>query len=227
MTSYTPKFVYKEISAAIVAGQRRYDTPVGKLPSITTILGITTPPEKAASLKKWQDSLGTQKAAQVTKKAADHGSNVHLLCERHLKGEDILAPIAGAPVPQDDRNAYNALKTKLKNITEVWGIEVPLFSETLNIAGRCDLIGCYKDVPSIIDFKTAMRVKTKSEITDYALQLTFYSIAHNEMFDTNIQHGVILMVAQTGFPMEFHFELDEHYEGLIERVEAFFRKHSL
>lgn len=95
------------------------------------------------------------------------------------------------------------------------------------MAGRCDLIGRYKGVPSIIDFKTASRVKSKDDITDYALQLAFYSIAHNEMFDTNIQQGVILMVAQTGFPMEFVFVLDEHYEELIERVEAFFRKHSL
>lgn len=225
--SYSPKFDYKEMSAAIVGSVRKYDTPCGKLPSITSILGTTAPAEKVASLKRWQDALGTQKAAAVSKKATDHGSNVHLLCERHLKGEDVLAPIDGKPVPHDDRNAFNAMKMKIKNIDEVWGIEVPLFSETLNVAGRCDLIGRYKGVPSIIDFKTASRVKSKDDITDYALQLAFYSIAHNEMFDTNIQQGVILMVAQTGFPMEFTFVLDEHYEELIERVEAFFRKHSL
>lgn len=221
---YTPKFDYKEMDAAIVGSVRRYTTPAGKLPSITSVLGTTAPAEKVQSLKRWQDSLGAVKAAAVSKKATDHGSNVHLLCERHFKGEDVLAPINGAPVPFDDRNAYNALKTKLKLVDEVWGIEVPLYSELLGVAGRCDMIGIYKGQPAIIDFKTASRVKSKADITDYALQLTFYSIAHNEMFDTNIQHGVILMVAQTGFPMEFHYNLDDHYEELIERIEKFLSK---
>ena len=97
------------MSAAIVGSVRKYDTPLGKMPSITSILGTTAPAEKQASLKRWQDSLGSQKAAAVTKKAADHGTNVHLLSERFLKGEDVFAPIDGAPVPYDDRNAFNAL----------------------------------------------------------------------------------------------------------------------
>lgn len=97
--SYSPKFDYKEMSAAIVGSVRKYDTPCGKLPSITSILGTTAPAEKVASLKRWQDALGTQKAAAVSKKATDHGSNVHLLCERHLKGKMYWLLLTGNQCP--------------------------------------------------------------------------------------------------------------------------------
>ena len=117
---------------------------------------------------------------------------------------------------------FNGLKLKLKNITEVWGQEVPLWSNDLEVAGRCDLICKYKDVPAIVDYKTSRRIKNKNEITDYALQLTFYAIAHNEMYGTDINLGVILMVSDEGFPLEFTFNLDKYYVDLATRVDTFY-----
>lgn len=214
-------FEYKELRTISHNNGRWYESPHGYYPSITTILGHTEPPEKKASLENWRNSLGHAKAAEVSKKATDRGTNVHLLAERYLKDEKVDAPIGGRPVPQPDLAAFNALKLKLDKIDEVWGQEIPLFSQTLEVAGRCDLAGCYKGIPSIVDFKTASRVKKREDIKDYALQLAFYAIAHNEMFGTDIDNGVILMVAETGFPMEFTFTLSEHYEELGIRVEKF------
>lgn len=182
---------------------------------------MTEPAEKKEALKKWQESLGVQKAAEVSKKATDHGTNVHLLTERFLKGEDPLAPIGGKPVPFDDINAFNALKLLLKKIDEVWGQEVPLYSTSLEVCGRCDFVGIYKGRPVIVDFKTSSRIKSKSDIHSYKLQLAFYAKAHNEMFGTDIQEGVILMVAETGFPMEFIVKLSEVETELRERCAAF------
>jgi hypothetical protein len=71
------------------------------------------------------------------------------------------------------------------------------------------------------DFKTAGRVKGHKDIGDYKLQLAFYACAHNEMFGTNIRDGVILMVAQTGFPMEFNVKLDDYMDELKSRVGTF------
>lgn len=215
------KFNYPEIETVTHLNKRWYDTSAGAYPSITSVLGTTAPEEAKQALANWQNSLGAVKAAQVSKAATDRGTNVHLLCERYLKGEDVSAPINGARVPDADMQSFNALKLKLKNIDEVWGQEVALFSTWLEVAGRCDLIGVYKGEPVIVDFKTSGRIKSKNDIGDYALQLAFYAAAHNEMFGTNIKKGVILMVAETGFPMEFSFDLEEQMPALIERVQAF------
>ena len=218
------KFPYPDLSTETYNNQRWYVTPTGAYPSITTILGTTAPPEKVASLQNWRTSLGAAKADEVSKKATDHGTNVHLLAERYLKGEEVLAPINGKPVPHLDIAAFNALRLKLDKIEEVWGQEVALYSSTIEVAGRCDLIGKYKGRSVIVDFKTASRVKGKKDIEDYNLQLAFYAIAHNEMFGTDIQHGVILMVSDLGFPQEFNVNLLDHYEELGKRVDSFWSK---
>lgn len=217
-------FVYPEITTITHNNGRWYDCPKGFYPSITTVLGGTEAPEKIASLENWRKSLGHEAAAAVSKKATDHGTNVHLLAERYLKKEQIDAPIGGEPVPQSDMAAFNALKLKLNKIDEVWGQEMALFSDTIEVAGRCDLVGVYKGEPVIVDFKTASRIKNKNDIQSYALQLAFYAIAHNEMFNTFIEKGVILMVAETGFPMEFSFNLIDYYEELGQRVDKFWAK---
>lgn len=186
-------------------------------------MGFTETEEKKASLKRWQESLGSVKAAAVSKAATDRGTNVHLLCERYLKGEQVDAPIDGARVPEADMQSFNALKMKLKGINEVWGQEVALYSKSIEIAGRCDLIGVYKGVPVIIDFKTASRVKKHEDIGNYKVQLAFYALAHNEMFDTDIQEGVILMVADSGFPQEFRVKLADHMQELRNRAASFWQ----
>ena len=61
-------------------------------------------------------------------------------------------------------------------------------------AGTADCIGLVNGVPSIIDFKTAKKIKRREWIEDYFLQGCAYANAHNVMFGTNISQIVILMV---------------------------------
>lgn len=217
------KFEYSSLETETHAGRRWYLTPAGAFPSITTVLGYTEPEEKKESLKKWQESLGAVKAAAVSKAAVDRGTNVHLLCERYLKGEKVDAPINGQPVPYPDLQSFNALKLKLNKIDEVWGQEVALYSTSLELAGRCDLIAVYKGRPVIIDFKTSSRIKNTKDIHGYKLQLAFYAQAHNEMYGTDISEGIILMVAETGFPQEFRAELAEFMPELRDRASRFWQ----
>lgn len=215
-------FVYPEIEAELFEGKRFYHTVSGAYPSITTVIGHTEPEEKKASLEAWRKSLGAAKAKQVSDAATSRGTNVHLLAERYLKKQEVFAPINGVPIIDSDKAAFNALKLKLDKIDEVWGQEVPLYSNFYEVAGRCDLVGKFKGVPVIVDFKTAGRIKNRKDISDYELQLIFYGDAHNEMFNTNIQEGVILMVAETGFPMEFRVPFtDELRLKLATRVDEF------
>lgn len=215
-------FEYPDIDTVSHNGMRWYETPNGMFyPSITTVLSNTISEEKQQSLQKWRDSLGAEEADRVSKAATDRGTNIHLLAERYFKNEQVDAPIDGIPVPAKDLGSFNALKMKFKNVNEVWGQEVALYSEDLEVAGRCDFVGVYKNKPSIIDFKTASRVKSHDDILDYKHQLAFYAKAHNQMFGTDIHTGVILMVADIGFPQEFIINLHEHYEDLAIRVKTF------
>lgn len=199
-------------------------TPVGALPSITTVLSVSQPAEKVASLEAWRNSLGHEQAAKKTKEATDHGTIVHLLVERFLKNEELMAPTSEGTITPMDVLAFNSLKIDLKNITEIWGQEQALYSNELEIAGRFDCIGCYKGVPSVIDIKTAGRIKSEADIEDYKLQLAFYAKAHNELFGTNIDQGVILMAANRGFPERWVIKLSPHIEALKQRSAIFWQK---
>lgn len=219
------KFNYTEVSTSNEYGLRWYQTKFGAYPSITTILSFTQSEEEQKILENWRNSIGHEEAARVSKRATDHGTAVHLLAERFFKGEDLHSPVNGEPIAQNDMNAFNVLKSKLKGITEVWGQEVPLFSSVHRVAGRCDLIGVYKGVPVIVDFKTSSRIKSKDDIKNYELQLLFYADAHNEMFGTSISRGVILMVAQSGFPLEFIVDFTpELRETLATKITYFYSK---
>lgn len=216
-------FNYPEMNSTSYNNMRFYETAGGKFyPSITTVLGNTVPVEKAASLKRWQDSLGAENARQKTQEAADHGTAVHLLAERYLKKEELIQK--GDNISQQNLAAFNALKLKLNKVEEVWGQEIALFSDLIGVAGRTDLIGVYKGKPSIIDFKTSSRLKSQKQIDDYRLQLCAYAIMHNEMFGTNIVDGVILMTSDGGFPQEFFVDLSQYVEPLMSRVDEFYAK---
>ena len=215
------KFDYPEIQTTEAFNLRWYlINDELEFPSITSMLGATQSLEKKASLESWYKSLGKEKAEHITQEAADHGTSVHLLIEKSLKGEEINFE----EFSEKNINAFKSVKLYLKRIDEVWGQEVALFSKELRIAGRCDCVGTYKGIPSIIDFKTSIRVKTEDRIEDYKYQLAFYAQAHNEMFGTNITNGVIIMATNGGFPLEFYVDLNKYFIKLKNRVEAFYEK---
>lgn len=216
---------YPTLTTTTFNNGRWYNTPHGKCyPSVTTVLGLTMSAEKEKSLNDWRNSLGVAKANQVSKTATDNGTVLHELIERYLKKTDLMAPIPGYSIQPHNLTALNALKIKLNKIEEIWCIEEALYSDLLEVAGRVDCIGVYKGRPSIIDFKTAARIKSEKDIEDYKYQLAAYAIMHNEMFGTEITNGVILMVADNGFPLEFNVDLVEWFEPVYNRVQLYYEK---
>jgi ATP-dependent exoDNAse (exonuclease V) beta subunit len=207
-------FPYQELATEYCSVGRFYILPDGtSLPSITTVLSNTEPPEKAAALQAWKDRLGPEEAARQSKEATDHGTALHWLVERHLGG----TPAEQLEPTERDLGAFNSLKPKLAKV-EPWGLEKVLYSTKLRIAGRTDCIGLYKGVPSILDWKTSKRIK--HDIDSYKLQLCFYAHAHNELYGTDIQQGVILM-ASDGFPQEWVIDLSQYLPDLLNRTDQF------
>lgn len=188
-------------------------------PSITTVLGKSVSQEKVESLNRWRDSIGHAEADRITLEAAESGTAVHAIIEKFLKKEQINK----SDYDEKSMKGFLALKVPLSKVSDVWGQEVALFSETLGIAGRCDCVGVYENKPCIIDFKTSRRIKHEDDINDYFLQLTAYSIMHNEMFGTKIVDGVILMSSGFGFPQMFKKNLLQYYDSLKNRVYHFYK----
>ena len=213
-------FDYENISAGIENNQRWYNVTSGKLPSITTVLGHTQSQEKIESLQRWRDSMGHEAADAYTNKAAAHGTNVHKLIEHYLSGEEMDF----SDITDEDLDSMNAIKFSLKPITKIYGQEVALFSTFFRIAGRCDLVGEVNNIPTVVDFKTSVRNKSDADIMDYKLQLAFYAAAHNEMFNTEIKRGLVLMVTNTGQPLKFSFNVEDYYEDLLIRSNSFWQK---
>jgi len=84
----------------------------------------------------------------------------------------------------------------------VWGLEVNLYYPEL-YAGTTDVLGVYKGVPSIVDFKQTNRPKTDDRVVDYKTQLVAYAAAHNAIYGTDIKQGVILMCSKDYAPQHW------------------------
>ena len=188
----TNKFEYPELNRINNELGRFYiDNKDNQIPSVTTVLDNMS--DKKASIDSWRLRVGNEEADRVMKKATDIGSMVHLALENYLHNEE-------KDIFTDDTNGSIAKKMYQKfiddvvdEITEVYGLEVNLFLENL-YAGTADCVGTINGVESIIDFKTARRIKKKEWIDDYFLQGCAYANAHNVMFNTKISQVVILMV---------------------------------
>ncbi len=88
------------------------------------------------------------------------------------------------------------------DLEEIWGSEVTLFYPNL-YAGATDLCGIYQGRESIIDFKQSNKPKKAEWIKDYKLQMIAYAMAHNCVYGTDIDQGVILMCTPDNFFQKF------------------------
>jgi hypothetical protein len=82
-------------------------------------------------------------------------------------------------------------------LTEVWGLEMPLWYPGL-YAGASDVAGVYEGREAIIDFKQSNKFKKREWIDDYFVQCAAYATAHNYVYGTKIQSGVILISVKGG-----------------------------
>tara|TARA_B110000008_G_C16762713_1_gene481304 strand:+ start:136 stop:828 length:693 start_codon:yes stop_codon:yes gene_type:complete len=178
----------------------RVDTDIGRhyldsdnkpVPSVTTVLSGTS--KSKDGLVQWRNRVGDEEADRIIKQSTDIGTAVHEAIEKFLnkEGWDNFENTSDQILAKNISNKF--IKDALKGITEIWGLEVGLILDNL-YAGTADCVGLYRDIPTLIDFKTAKKIKKRDWIEDYFLQGCAYANAHNVMFGTDIQQIVILMV---------------------------------
>ena len=188
-------------------GSRLYDFGGEKLPSVTTILGLT---KDQSFIKDWQQKVGYEKAEQIKNHSSKRGTSMHKFLECHVTGVgyDDLSPIGAEAKPM----AEKIIEVGLLPVEEYYGSEVSLHYPGL-YAGSTDLVCLHNGKETIVDFKQSNRPKKEEWIEDYFLQLAGYAIAHNQIYETNIQFGIILMCSKDLLYQEFRVEGEEfkHY----------------
>ena len=198
-------------------GKRVYLTPGGKhYPSITSILGSQPKP----SLVEWRERVGDEEANRVIKEATTLGTAVHLLCERYLYNYELRSNVDGHVGIDDEAiSIFNRIRFLLGNINQIVGLEIPLYSDILKVAGTTDCIAEYNGVLSVIDFKTSRKAKKEEWIEDYWIQGFFYAAAFFEMTGAIPEQVVILIAVRESFEVQVFKksinELDNYIEKLL------------
>ncbi|GKS67658.1 hypothetical protein YTPLAS73_12050 [Nitrosarchaeum sp.] len=180
-----------------IEGVRHYKTPQGMLyPSITTILSKTS---DMTGLDQWRKRVGNEWAEHIMREAQIYCTMTHKLCENYLNNKESVEDFLDIP-----KNHFEKLKPYLHKMNNIRGIELPLYSDELKIAGTCDCIAEYNGNLSIIDFKTSSRlVEHYDKVQKYFMQATAYSSMWRERTGIEIEQIVIIGSEETGDIAEF------------------------
>ena len=210
---------FPELEVHNIKGLRFYETPTGeKYPSITTVLGKQ--PGKQKGLQEWRERVGVAQAQIISGKAARRGSVFHNIVENYLQDNDI------SDFKQQNFMAwcmFGEMKSHLdEKINEIVLQEQSMFSSKFKVAGRCDLIGVYKNKLSVVDFKTTTRTKKEEWIDDYFIQCAAYASMFEEHTGEPVEDVVIMMVAEDGEVQLFEKKTADYLSKLEEIMDNFY-----
>jgi len=219
------KFSYPKSIRSMINGSRHYSIDGSRLPSVTSILSATKSEEDKASIAAWKERVGYKEAERIKNDAANRGSSMHSFLEKYLLGQ------LNAELLEEDNKAKkmadeiieNGIKNKL---SEVWGAEATLYYPN-KYAGTADCIGIYEGKETIIDFKQSNKPKKESYIEDYFIQLGAYSLAHNLIYNSRINQGVVLLCTVDNLFQDFKIEgdkLTEYQNKFLEKVDQFYQQ---
>jgi hypothetical protein len=190
---------------------RFYLTPEGnRYPSVTTVLGKAG---DSSYLDAWKKRIGEEAASGISRQATRRGTAVHDLLEKylyndpHYKKGHMPANIA----------SFNYLKPYLDDhISMIGGLEVPLWSDFLRVAGSVDCVAKWNNQWSIVDFKTSKRQKSRDQIHNYFMQAACYSYMVYEQSGIVPMQLVILMTVDDCEPQVFIERADEWLPKFID-----------
>ena len=215
---------YPRCVRSLVEGKRKYEVAGERLPSVTTILKNTESEDKKESLSRWKDRVGEVEADRIKNVAALRGTAMHTYLEHYVKGGNVL------DLTDLGREASSMgqmiIDKGFPDLEEVWGVECTLHYPGL-YAGQTDMCGIYQGRESIIDFKQSNKPKRAEWIDDYKLQLVAYATAHDQVYGTSIEQGVILMCTPDNFFQRFLVNGSEFREWKWEwlrRIDTYYGK---
>ena len=217
------KFNYPKSIRAYYNGQRLYDVNSEKLPSVTTILNATKSERDKAKLEEWRKRVGAKAADQISKEALSRGSSMHDFLEKFILNQLNLDLLGDNSL--EKQMADQIIENGLRNdLSEVYGVEATQYYPG-KYAGAADLLGVYMGKETILDFKTGNKPRRDEWNDEYYLQLGAYSLAHDKVYGTNINQGVILLCTKDLMFQIFIVDserLKDCQKRFLEKVEQYY-----
>lgn len=195
-----------ELESETTEKGRVYKTPGGNLyPSITTVLSAYS--KKA--IMEWRQRVGEEKANEISRKASGRGTKLHNTVEKYLLNE--MSDLQMKTMMPDIKEMFIDIRKIIDGgIGDIYGIETPLYSDKLKVAGRCDCIAEWQGELAIVDWKTASKPKEKSYIQNYFMQASAYA----EMFEERTGKAIdkiVIAIAVEGEGTQLFVERKENY----------------
>jgi genome maintenance exonuclease 1 len=192
-------------------GKRHYSTPEGKrYQSVTTVLGQLS----EEGIAKWRKTVGDEEADRISKESSKVGTAMHQMCENYLLG------VEETETDELVISLFNQIKPKLDTIESVHGVELPLYSDYLKMAGTADLI-CTIDGDVVIpDFKNSRKPKLEYYIDGYFMQGTAYARMFYERYGVLPKRIIIWVAVWGGELQEFIVPIEKFYPKLINVLRA-------
>ena len=196
-----------------IDGTRFYEIDGQNYPSVTSVLSIRS----KQGIQKWRDSVGNDVANWEMNRAARRGTATHTLVEQYLKGE---TPSIRSVLPL---GLFKLLRPYVDQIDNIRFLETIMYSHKLKLAGQVDCIAEYNGKLSVIDFKSANKLKEESWIDNYFLQTTAYAEMFEELYGEKIEQVVILIASEDGTSQSFVKETKDYKEKLLVAIEDFYK----
>ena len=207
---------YTDLVAETLESGRTYATPTGiNYPSVTTVLSILS----KAGIDAWKARVGAEEAAKIGFQASNRGTDVHECLEKYVNNDPDYAKGYMPHITQ----AVSKIKPVLEErLGTVYGQEVALYSDHLELAGRVDLVAEWDGVISIIDWKTSKKQKETKWITNYFIQESSYAIMWEERTSTPITQLVTIIACDDSpAPQVFIEHRDNWTAQLINTIKRY------
>jgi hypothetical protein len=149
-----------------------------EFPSPSKIWSTLNKAEKAAFDRMMQDKNSATYKAVIAGRAA-HRTLEHDDAQKDAFQEALL-------------ETYN--REIAPDIDETWAKEMGVVSISHKYRGKFDGVGVYKGRETVWDYKKTNKIKTPSQVKKYLKQCAAYAIAHNEMYDSNIDQIAIFNI---------------------------------
>ena len=197
-------------------GDRWYHTEEGDYPSITTVLKKM---KDHSVLDAWKERVGEKEADRQKRQAGTRGTALHKVCEKFLMNQPIDIS-REMPITQDLFKQISYILAD--NVSLVYGLEIPLYSNFLRLAGRTDGAVQWKGKNAIIDFKNSTRAKKEEWIEGYFEQTASYCVMFEERTGIAMPYMIVIIsVLEEGRPQLFFKKRDDYIGNVIKMAKEY------
>lgn len=200
---------FENLETVTINGKRFYQTPDGKTyPSVTTITSL----HGKEGILEWRKRVGEQEANKISTQASGRGTRVHKICEDYLNNELVMNKHLPTSIA-----LFKSIQPIIdEHIGKVYGIECPLYSHHLRVAGRTDCVAEFDGKLAIVDWKSASKPKKEHWIQNYFMQCAAYAVMFEERTGMPVPRIAVIVAVEGDNPQLFVKKRDDYIGMFID-----------